>query len=189
MRRLEGREMADLPEVLRWRAAYRAFGSKKTGYRDACEALLRRLQGGQRLPRILPLVDLYNAISVRHLMPVGVDDLALVAPPNAFRYARPGDGFLDGGRTPPEDDPPAEGEVVLADQRHVLCRRWNWRQDARTRVSAGTVAAQVVIQTLEPDGEERLARAVEDFTAIARDALGATSRWAVASAATPVVAV
>jgi DNA/RNA-binding domain of Phe-tRNA-synthetase-like protein len=189
-RRLLGTtDIAEFPEVLHWRAAYRAFGSKKTSYRDACEALLRRIQAGQGLPRILPLVDLYNAVSVKHRMPVGVDDLALVRPPNAFRYAQPGDTFLDGGRTPPEDDPPAAGEVVYADQRHCLCRRWNWRQDARTRVGAGTRDALVVIQTLESDGETRLARAIEDFSAIARDALGATSRWAVASAARAVVGV
>jgi DNA/RNA-binding domain of Phe-tRNA-synthetase-like protein len=185
--RLTGREPGELPEVLRWRAAYRAFGSKKTSYRDASEALLRRLAGGEPLPRILPLVDLYNAISVKHVMPVGVDDLALVAPPNAFRYARPGDNFLDGGKTPLEDDPPAAGEVVYADQRHCLCRRWNWRQDARTRVRAETRDALVVIQTLEANGAERLERAIEDFAGVARAALGAASRWAVASAEVPVV--
>ena len=161
--RLGGGEAAVLPEILRWRVAYRAFGSKKTSYRDACEALLRRLAAGDHLPRILPLVDLYNAISVKHVVPVGVDDLALLAPPNAFRYAKAGDSFLDGGKTPPEDDPPTPGEVVYADTRHCLCRRWNWRQDARTRVSAGTRDALVVIQTLEADGAERLARAIEGF--------------------------
>jgi DNA/RNA-binding domain of Phe-tRNA-synthetase-like protein len=187
--RLDEGEPAALPEVLRWRAAYRAFGSKKTSYRDACEALLRRLAAGDHLPRILPLVDLYNAISVKHVMPVGVDDLALLAPPNAFRYAKSGDSFLDGGTTPPADDPPAPGEVVYADTRHCLCRRWNWRQDARTRVSAGTRDALVVIQTLEADGAERLARAIEDFASTAKAALGAQSRWAIASAAMPVVSV
>ena len=87
--RLDGGEPAVLPEVLRWRAAYRAFGSKKTSYRDACEALLRRLAAGDHLPRILPLVDLYNAISVKHVVPVGVNDLALLAPPNAFAMPSP----------------------------------------------------------------------------------------------------
>src|ERR1700730_5910400 len=105
-RLLGATDVAALPEVLHWRAAYRAFGPEKTSHRDACEALLRRLQAGQGLPRILPLVDLYNAVSVKHRMPVGVDDLALVRPPNAFRYARPGDTFLDGGPTPPDDQPP-----------------------------------------------------------------------------------
>jgi DNA/RNA-binding domain of Phe-tRNA-synthetase-like protein len=181
-------EVAELPEVLHWRAAYRAFGSKKTSYRDACEALLRRCEAGQGLPRILPLVNLYNALSIKHVVPVGVDDLALVHPPNAFRYARPGDTFLDGGTTPAEEAPPLAGEVVYADRRHCLCRRWNWRQDARTRVGPATRSAVVVIQTLEVDGETRLARAAEEFAAIVRDTLGATSRWAVASAAAPVVA-
>jgi DNA/RNA-binding domain of Phe-tRNA-synthetase-like protein len=179
---LASTEIADLPEIAHWRAAYRAFGSKKTSYRDACEALLRRIRAGEGLPRVLPLVDLYNAISIRHRVPVGADDLSLVAPPCAFRYSRPGDSFLDGGQSPPASDPPAAGEVVYADSEKCLCRRWNWRQDARSRIRAETVDALIVIQTLEADGPERLARASEDFSALARDAFSAASRWVVASA-------
>jgi DNA/RNA-binding domain of Phe-tRNA-synthetase-like protein len=187
-RRLLGAgEIADLPEVAHWRAAYRAFGSKKTSYRDACEALLRRIRAGEGLPRVLPLVDLYNAISIRHRVPVGADDLSLVSLPCAFRYSRPGDSFLDGGQSPPANDPPAAGEVVYADSEKCLCRRWNWRQDARSRIRPGTRDALIVIQTLEEDGPERLARATEDFAALARDAFAATSRWAVAGAGQPVV--
>jgi DNA/RNA-binding domain of Phe-tRNA-synthetase-like protein len=182
-------DIVDLPEILHWRAAYRAFGSKKTSYRDACEALLRRIQSGAGLPRIMPLVDLYNAISVKHRMPVGADDLALIKPPNAFRYARPGDTFIDGGCVPPENDPPALGEIVYADREKCLCRRWNWRQDARSRVNPQTRVAVIVIQTLEADGEERLARAIADFTMLSEETLGARSRWAVASLASPSVAV
>ncbi len=186
-RLLAATDIADLPEIRHWRAAYRAFGSKKTSYRDACEALLRRIRGREGLPRILPLVDLYNAVSLRHRMPVGADDLALVAPPCAFRYARPGDSFLDGGRSPPALDPPEKGEVVYADREKCLCRRWNWRQDARSRVRAQTRDALIVIQTLEEDGAERLAKATAEFTALARDGLGAQSRWVIASAAAPLV--
>ena len=46
-----------------------------------------------------------------------------------------------------------------------------------------------MIQTLEADGAERLARAIEDFADTAKSALGAQSRWAIASAAMPVVSV
>ena len=180
-------DIPDLPEVRHWRAAYRAFGSKKTSYRDACEALLRRVRAGEGLPRILPLVDLYNAVSLRHRMPVGADDLALIAPPCAFRYARPGDSFLDGGQSPPAPDPPAVGEVVYADREKCLCRRWNWRQDARSRIRPETKDALIVVQTVEEDGAERLAKATAEFTALARDGLGAQSRWVIASAAAPVV--
>ena len=57
-------EIAEVPEIANWRAAYRAFGSKKTSYRNSCEALLRRIRAGAGLPRVHPLVDLYNALSV-----------------------------------------------------------------------------------------------------------------------------
>ena len=45
------------------------------------------------------------------------------------------------------NDPPKEGEVVYADGRHVLCRRWNWRQDARTASSPATRRAVLTAQS------------------------------------------
>ena len=185
--RLADDEIAELAKIRDWRAAYRAFGSKKTSYRNSCEALLRRIKGGQGLPRVMPLVDLYNGLSVRHLVPAGADDLARVAPPNAFRFARPGDSFLDLARDPPVDDPPFDGEVVYADSEKCLCRRWNWRQDARSRIRAETEDALVVIQTLAADGEARLTAAAETFAHLAGQDLGARCHWAIASADRPAV--
>ena len=185
--RLAEHDIADLPEIRNWRAAYRAFGSKKTSYRNACEALLRRLRSGAGLPRVHPLVDLYNALSIKYRVPAGADDLAQLALPLAFRYARPGDSFLDLAQDPPADDPPFDGEVVLADREKVLCRRWNWRQDARSRIRAETRDATLVIQTLDPDGEARLTQAAEELTHHIEEDLGAACHWAIASARSPQV--
>ena len=184
---LANREIADLPEIGAWRQAYRAFGCKKTSYRNSCEALLRRLRTGGSLPRVLPLVDLYNAISVKYLMPAGADDLGYLNPPMAFRFCRPGDSFLDLAQDPPRDDPPAPGEVIYADAEKTLCRRWNWRQDARSRIRAETTAAAVVIQTLEGREQCRLEEAAEDFASQVRDLLGADCTWAIADRANPEV--
>lgn len=190
---LQGKAPADFAETQDWRAAYRAFGSKKTSYRNACEALLRRIQREGSLPRVLPLVDLYNALSIKYRIPAGADDLAKLVPPLAFRYARPGDSFYDLASDPAPDkpladDPPAEGEVIYADSEKCLCRRWNWRQDARSRVTEATTDAVVVLQTLAPDGAERLTQAAEDLDRIAGNDLGAACSWAVASADEPQVA-
>lgn len=53
------------------------------------------------------------------------------------------------GTEPGEDpyDPPKDGEVVYADSRHVLCRRWNWRQDARTASRLETRRAVLTAQS------------------------------------------
>ena len=184
---LAGTEIADLPEIQEWRAAYRRFGIKRTSYRNACEALHRRIRKGEGLPRVLPLVDLYNALSIKYRIPAGADDLAALAPPLAFRYSRPGDSFRDLAGDSHADDPPKPGEVVLADAETVLCRRWNWRQDARSRIHPETRDATLVLQTLAVDGEERLTNAAEKLAKHARDDLGAACAWAIASADAPLV--
>ena len=86
-------DLAAVPEIKGWREAYKAFGVKKTSYRSSVERLLKNLQRGQALPRVNALVDAYNAVSVRHRMPVGADDLDHVAAPLAFCFARGGDSL------------------------------------------------------------------------------------------------
>jgi hypothetical protein len=71
--RLDGREPHGLPEVAAWRAAYLGFGVKPREARSSVESLLRRAAAG--LPRIDRLTDVYNAVSVRHLLPLGGEDL------------------------------------------------------------------------------------------------------------------
>ena len=100
-------------------------------------------QAGARrapLPKINALVDLYNMVSLQTGLCLGCDDFDKTSGALVFRFAKAGDSFVDMGAEAGEDpnDPPKEGEVVYADGRHVLCRRWNWRQDARTASSLTT---------------------------------------------------
>jgi DNA/RNA-binding domain of Phe-tRNA-synthetase-like protein len=172
-------ELAAVPEVTAWREAYRAFGVKKTSYRSSVERLLKMVQRGQGLPRNNGLVDAKNAISMRHRMPVGADDLDKVVAPLAFRFARDGDSFVAlGGDGLP--DPPKIGEVVYADARHCLCRRWNWYQDARSAITAATRHAVLTVQSLDEAGDGRLEAAAEELAGLLTRHAGATIRWAIA---------
>jgi len=176
-----GRELADIPGIAVWREAYKGFGIKRTSYRSSVERLVKRVLAGERLPVVNTFVDLYNAVSLSHVMCCGADDLDKIEPPLAFRYSRPGDSFIDMGAPEGTDpnDPPKEGEVVYADNRHVLCRRWNWRQDARTGISPRTARAVVTIQA---NGAGDLNTAVDDFVALATAHCGARCQVGIASA-------
>jgi DNA/RNA-binding domain of Phe-tRNA-synthetase-like protein len=92
------------------------------------------------------------------------------------------------GAQPDDDpnDPPKDGEVVYADAAHVLCRRWNWRQDARTALSPATTRAVITVQA---NGSSDLDAAVADLTELVGRFAGGRCRVAVADAATPVVTV
>jgi len=74
--RLRGAAESELPEVAAWRRAYARMGLKPTQYRSAAEALLRRVRREGTLPRLHPLVDLCNAVSIAFALPIAVLDVA-----------------------------------------------------------------------------------------------------------------
>jgi DNA/RNA-binding domain of Phe-tRNA-synthetase-like protein len=143
-----GMELAQIPGVAAWRAAYKGFGIKQTRYRSSVERLVKNVLAGRPLARVNAFVDLYNAVSLEHVLPLGADDLDCLTPPLAFRFARAGDSFLDmaDAETGEPPEAPKPGEVVYADADHVLCRRWNWRQDARSLITPATRRAVVTLQ-------------------------------------------
>ena len=182
-----GVELSEVPGIAAWRAAYEAFGIKKTSYRSSVERLVKRVKADERLPAVNTLVDVYNAVSLTHVFCCGADDLDRVTLPLAFRYPRAGDSFIDMGAQPGEDpnDPPKDGEVVYADAHHVLCRRWNWRQDARTGISEATRRAVITVQA---NGWGDLDAATADLKRLAAQFCRASDRSAVADAAAPRIA-
>jgi DNA/RNA-binding domain of Phe-tRNA-synthetase-like protein len=182
--RWHGTELSEIPGIAVWRAAYRAFGIKKTSYRCSVERLVKNVLADRPLREISAFVDAYNAVSLAHVMPAGADDLAYLVGDIAFRYARPGDTFLDmAGEGGPVSDPPKDGEVVYADAEKVLCRRWNWRQDARSLVTPETTRAVVTVQA---NGAGDLDSAVADLSGLLRRFCGASVAVAVAVSASPV---
>ena len=62
-------ELAAIPEVTAWRAAYKGFGVKRTSYRSSAERLIKRVLAGEPLPKINALVDLYNMVSLKPALP------------------------------------------------------------------------------------------------------------------------
>lgn len=159
---------ADLhPHFAAWRDAYRAFGAKPQRTPSSVEALTARARTGA-LPRVNWLVDLYNAISVEHALPVGGEDASRFD--GDLRLIRaagdePFDTTKDGAAV---IERPAPGEVVWADRTGVTCRRWNWRQGTRTRLTADSTDALFLLERLEPLSLAALSAAGEALVAAIR---------------------
>lgn len=179
-----GMQLSEIPGVAAWRRAYRQFGIKKTSYRSSVERLVKNVLAERRLPAINGFVDAYNAVSLAHVLPVGADDVDCIGGDVAFRYARDDDTFYPLGQEGAENDPPKSGEVVLASGVNVMCRRWNWYQDARSPITAETKRALVTIQS---NGEGNLDAAAEDLTGLLARFCNAECDVAVASFDTPTV--
>ncbi|MFL6235159.1 MAG: B3/4 domain-containing protein [Thermoanaerobaculia bacterium] len=150
---LAGAQIAEHPHIAPWREAYRKFGAKPREHPSSIENLARRVLKGWTVPHVNPLVDLYNTVSLRHLLPVGGEDLDRVQ----------GDVLLTlatGQEAPvhllgePEARPPKPGEVIYRDDLGTLCRRWNWKEAERTKLTAETRHAFLVIEGLPPVGRD-----------------------------------
>ena len=162
-RQLGGQPPEQLPHPAAWREAYRAFGAKPQRTRPSVEALLRRLDP-DGLPRIDRITDVYNAVSIAHLLPIGGEDRdAYVGPPRLVRAdgTEPFDTTASGE---PVVEHPEVGEVVWRDDDGVTCRRWNWRQCTRTRITTGTSSAVFILDALDPMSDDAVHAAADALT-------------------------
>ena len=142
------------PHVAAWMAAYSAFGAKPKRTSPSVLALIKRAGAG--LPRIDPVTDLYNAISVTHVLPIGGEDLGAYVSPPCLEIAQGGEPFDTMERGESIMDAALPGEVIWRDALGVTCRRWNWRQCVRTRISAQTRTGIFLLEALGPMSDEAL---------------------------------
>ncbi|RMB80795.1 B3/4 domain-containing protein [Streptomyces shenzhenensis] len=178
--RLAGRAPHEDPHMAAWREVYTAFGAKPSRTRNSAEALARRALSESGLPRINLLVDLYNAVSVAHLIPVGGEDADRIEGAMRLVRATGDEDFVTvaGGEEAVEH--PDAGEAVWRDDAGVTCRRWNWRQGPRTRLTERTASGVFLLEGLAPmpvaeieRAAAELAELLEKFSPGARIAIGA----------------
>jgi DNA/RNA-binding domain of Phe-tRNA-synthetase-like protein len=169
--RLAGVPTPEHPHISPWREAYRTFGAKPKDHPSSIENLVRRVLKGQAVPHVNPLVDLYNTISLRHLVPVGGEDLDRIEGDILLTFATDGEApvHLLGE---PEARAPKPGEVIYRDDLGTLCRRWNWKEAERTKLTAATRHAFLVIEGLPPVGRGLVEQAAEELAAGVREQCG-----------------
>jgi DNA/RNA-binding domain of Phe-tRNA-synthetase-like protein len=144
--RLERGPESEMPEIAAWRRAYSKMGLKPTKYRSAAEALLRRFKRENGLPRLHPLVDFCNAVSIAFALPVAVFDLAGVDEYIEVRYA---EGIEEHLAFSGKMEHPSPDEVILCDAaNHAHGRRWTFRQSRRSTVTPETTKVLVICEAL-----------------------------------------
>lgn len=149
--------------VARWHAAYRDFGVKPRVARVSVDALTRRAASEAGLPRINVLVDMYNAISVLHGVPIGGEDLDRYDGPAHLVLAVGDEPFHTRADGEPVIDHPDPGEPVWVDAGGVTCRRWNWRQTTRTAIDQHTTRVGFIIDSLDAPNHNDAERVAEQL--------------------------
>ena len=162
----------EFPEIQAWRRAYSRMGLRPTQYRCAAEALLRRYRKERLLPRIHPLVDLCNAVSLAYAIPIAVFDVDRISESLVVGYAGGDEDYLSFAGETEHAQP---HEVVFVDTAaRVHARRWTNRQSAYSAVRDETTASLIVVEGMHGSASTDVPKA----TAAIADELTAT--WSAA---------
>lgn len=161
------------PYIATWREAYRKFGAKPKDYPSSVENLTRRVLNGTQIAHINNLVSLYNTISLRYILPVGGEDLDKIAGHVLLTRA--------GNDEPPivllgekEARAPHPGEIIYKDDVGAICRRWNWKEADRTKLTKETRNAFLVIETLPPVTRDIVETATHELADLVKEYCGGT---------------
>lgn len=168
-----GAPVIEHPYIAAWREAYRKFGAKPKDYPSSVENLTRRVLNGATIGQFNPLVSLYNTISLRYILPVGGEDLDKIV--GDVLLTRAGNDepavILLGEK---EARPPHAGEIIYKDEVGAICRRWNWKEADRTKLTQETQNAFLVIEALPPVPRDTVEIAIRELADLVKQHCGGT---------------
>lgn len=173
------------PHIASWRELYRSFGTKAGDYRPSAEALVRRCLKEEKLPRINNAVDLYNVVSVKHVIPMGGFDLDNVEGDIYLRYSTGDETFIPLGPGKPEET--YDGEVVYADDQRILTRRWNYRDADETKITEETSNLVMFLDASPEISVEKVKEAIEELRILYEKHCGGEYTTEIASKENPVI--
>lgn len=140
------------PKIAAWRKAYSSFGAKK--YRCSVENLYRMILAGIELRHINKIVDIYNLVSIKHMIPIGGDNTDKINGNITLKLAQGDETFIE--LNSQETKNPKEGEVIYVDDSEVLCRRWNWRECDKSKMTEETRNVALVVEGIPPVTKEEV---------------------------------
>lgn len=154
--------LSQTPKIDVWRKAYSAFGAKPKQNKSSVENLYRLILQGISLRHINKLVDIYNFISLKYMVPVGGEDIDKIKGDVVLTFAEPNEPtvLLLGDKEP---KPPHAGEVIYKDDLSAICRRWNWREADRTKFTEETKNCFLVIEGLLPVTKQEIEGAAKEL--------------------------
>ena len=181
---IQNPEFTQNPIIRTWRDAFYKFKTKK-GARCSIEALLKRVSKGNDIGTIIPLVDIYNGISLKYGVPIGGENIDAFDGDIRLTVAEGGEEFITYGSD--KSEPPYPGEVVYKDNAGAICRCFNWRESVRTMLTEDTTNAFMIIETVAGERDDVMDQALEEMKAMIEQDLGGIVTKHIADAANPEV--
>ncbi len=155
-------KVQDHPRIKPWRTAFSKLGISGSKFPSSIESMVRRILRGDPFPRINPLVNLYNSVSLKYLVPMGGHDLDPLKGNISLRFAEGWEPFepMGGG----ERIIVPKGELVYRDDEEVLTRNWVWRQSEKDKKKKKKKNLFIPIDVLGEVGREVAEEIIQELS-------------------------
>jgi DNA/RNA-binding domain of Phe-tRNA-synthetase-like protein len=184
-RNFVGDKAQEHPKIKPWRTAFAKLGMSGSKFPSSIESMTRRILKGDPFPRINPLVDLYNSLSLKYLVPMGGHDLDTLDGNIHLRFTEGGEPFIPMGGG--EKGILPRGELVYCDEKEVLTRNWVWRQCEKDKTTEKTKNIFIPIDVLGEVGREFADKIIQELSFLIPTHLGGTIFSAVLTSEKPSV--
>jgi len=151
------------PFVTAYFDLFREFGVNPKKVRPSHVALAERVVKGGSLPDINPAVNLYNAFSIKHLVPFGGEDLDKVDGYFELTIAAGDEKWLGIGET--EYIAPKVGDLIWRDATEVSTTSLNYRQCEKTKLAENTVNGYFISEGFNTLNKDHILTVADDFIA------------------------
>ena len=167
------------PILVGFRTLHERIGRSNKRFPSASESLVRLLLRTGKLPRINPLVDIYNAVSLETRLALGAHDIQCLERGVELRISNGTERFVPLGATEPEVI--QAGEYGYFDRSGEMICRLEHKQVEKTKVTAETTDCFYVIQGNEQTDDDYLNAAADLLTELTIQYCGGTAgpRWLV----------
>jgi tyrosyl-tRNA synthetase len=161
------------PNFTAWTQAFIRAGIPENA-KPSHVALAQRMQRGDTLPTILPIVDFLNQVSLQYSIPIGAHDLDKVSGDIVVRPTTTADIFIPRGTDTQEKVDP-DIFAYTSDDR-VLTKNWIWRQGDTSAVSKESRHVFIPIDQLSTESDEHVAQVTEEIAKQLQERFKATTQ-------------
>jgi len=162
--------LEEQPDLIKWRNIFKQFGANPEKHFSSIESLLKRILGGQSIPDINPLVNLYNTISIKHIIPCGGEDLDQLCGDLELSIATGKEIFSAIGQTKIKH--PSPNEIIYKDTISVTSRKWNWRECDRTKFTVDSKNIVLIFEIIDSISINKANTILQETSSLIQNNLG-----------------
>jgi len=169
-KRYNGKNIKEEPEILPYRHAFEAVGINPNRFQSSIEALFTRIAKGKGMPHINPVVDLGNAVSLKHVLPIGAHDITELSDDITVRFSDENDTFIPFGSA--DYDNPTDRELIYTTGHVIRTRRWIWRQSEIGKITSASSGIFFPIDGFTDINKSAVLAARDELCALAKEIFG-----------------